>query len=157
MKSEFIYGLSLGLILSGCQAPAIYQSSQWLIYENSRFGFTFPYPNDWVPARPPANADGQVFRDPQNPAISIRGWASYRVNGSLPRSIEENFQTEQGLWGELQIKIGLDISLMTLTLQRDEVEYQWQGEAPSAEFQNYYQFFYHVASRYRVEGIGKRE
>lgn len=116
----------------------------------------------------PDNRDGQIFRDPTNPSVEIRGWAGNSLSeieietrlGAAHRSHytpdqptqtkPENLLTEQGLTAKLDIEIGSEISMMRLTLLQGEIQYHWQGEAESEEFANYYRLFDFIATRYRV-------
>ncbi|NDJ17744.1 hypothetical protein GS601_10650 [Myxacorys almedinensis A] len=50
---------------------------RWETYRNPRYSFEFPYPAGWQPADLPDNRDGIAFRDPQNPQVELRGWASF--------------------------------------------------------------------------------
>ena len=159
---RLVCGVTLGAALLGCSPPPTPQASSWETYRNARFGFEFPYPNNWVAAQAPANGDGQVFSDPQNSAVEIRGWAGYNLpaatgkqrhktnNIDAAKPLRRNFTTEQGLSGEVKVNLGSQISSMTLTLVEGDVRYNWQGKAPSKQFADYYKFFYYVASQYRV-------
>ena len=145
--------VTLALILSGCRPSGFsFPAGIWKTYYNSRYGFEFLYPSDWVTATPPEDQDGQVFTLPQNPAVEIRGWASNR--SALPKdkakSLQSNFKTKQGLAGQLKVKISPELSSMTLTLNQGQIRYTWQGQAPSQQFSNYYRFFYYTAAEYQV-------
>lgn len=147
--------------LSSCRASTVTPAEGWEWYRNSRFGFEFPYPNTWITETAPANRDGQVFQDPQNSGVEIRGWASYELSDlpskpsrnpakPLPPIFKPHFTTEQGLPGELKVELGPEMSTLTLTLVQKEVRYNWQGSAPSQQFADYYKFFYYVAGQYRI-------
>jgi len=154
-------GLALSIVLlSGCPSSDG-RSQTWKIYRNPRYNFEFPYPSNWVPSRVPDNRDGQAFSDPTLPDVEIRGWAGYSLleneitnhKATPPKSPQpwkQNFTTKQGLTGELQVDVRVDISLMTLTLKHESLLYRWQGRSPSKQFADYYRFFYYIASQYRV-------
>ncbi|OCR02774.1 hypothetical protein BCD67_18095 [Oscillatoriales cyanobacterium USR001] len=162
---RWVSGVVLVATLLGCSSSAV-QSGSWEIYRNARYGFEFPYPDNWVAGEAPVNGDGQVFSDRQNPALEMRGWAGYNLVGDVgkegkniknnknnidsPKPLQENFTTEQGVVGELKVELGDRVSSMTLTLVRGDVRYNFQGKAPSKQFADYYKFFYYVASQYRI-------
>ncbi len=166
-----VLAAGLSAILTGC-VPSSQNSlfseveapldGAWEIYYNPRYDFEFPYPSTWIAAPPPTNRDGQAFVDPRYSDVEIRGWANQRLNSAqtLPfeasppveRPVSQNFVTNQGLAGELQVEIGPESSAMTLTLVQGNVTYRWQGRSPSHQFANYYQFFDYVARQYRVLG-----
>ena len=152
------------VFLSGCGSNDS-TSTTWKIYRNERFGFEFPYPDRWVESLPPENRDGIAFGDPQNPEVEIRGWASYerlppratskeplRRDRKQPLSIPSpsNFTTLQGVPGNLEVKIGVQSSSLTLTLAPGETRYYWRGSAPNQKFDDYYRFFNYIASQYKV-------
>ncbi|NEO30274.1 MAG: hypothetical protein F6K36_07490 [Symploca sp. SIO3C6] len=146
--------------------------SNWNTYRNPRYSFEFPYPSNWQALPMPENLDGQVFRDPQNPTLEIRGWAKLLetavspttgVNSSsletqsptskgdeIALSQQQNFTTNQGFRGKMQVEIGTQISSMKLTLSQGQVVYNWQGQSQSENFADYYRFFYEIASQYRI-------
>lgn len=144
-------------MLSGCP-PSNNQSATWQTYQNPRYGFEFLYPSNWVPAPMPDNRDGQTFSDPQNPAVRIIGVAGHRLpeiklssnQKHPPKSTQQNFTTQQGRTGKLQVDLGADFSSMTLTLTQEGIHYYWRGQSPSQQFANYYRFFYYIASQYRL-------
>ncbi len=153
--------MPLVVILLSCQATNLDSPSSWNTYRNQRYDFEFPYPSNWLPFPMPDNRDGRAFRDPQNPNFEIRGWAANKLSGietsspnstpkDFPESQQQNFTTQQGLTGKLQVEIGADTSLMTLTLSQGKVLYNWQGQCDSEQFANYYRFFYQVARQYRL-------
>lgn len=151
------YGIALIVMLSGCP-PSDSQSGTWKTYQNPRYGFEFLYPSNWVPAPMPDNRDGQAFSDRQNLAVQILGSAGDRLpeievvpsQEKHPKSTQQNFTTQQGRTGKLQVDVGTDFSLMTLTLTQGRIRYTWQGKAPSKQFADYYRFFYYIASQYRL-------
>ena len=134
--------------------------NSWSVYHNPRYNFEFPYPSNWQPFPMPDNLDGRAFRDPQNPSVEIRGWAANNLsiiqsssNTSATESAEpqaQNFTTDQGITGQLQVKVSSEISLMTLTLSQDKLLYNWQGQCESKEFADYYRFFNYIARQYRL-------
>ena len=157
--------MTVGVIsaaVSGCDRLSFDPQNGWEIYRNPRYGFEFPYPKAWVAEPPPDNLDGQVFRAPDRPGVEISGWASQipddisddaRESPAAtvsPNPVEQNFVTEQGLSGELEVQIASEISSLNLTLVQDGVVYRWQGRSPSDRFEDYYKFFSYVASQYQV-------
>lgn len=109
----------------------------------------------------PANGDGQAFSNPLQAEVEIRGAAGYSLpenkearhkslHHKQPKVSKQNFTTQQGLTGELQVEVDAQISSMKLTLTQGKVLYSWQGQAPSKQFADYYRFFYYVASQFRV-------
>lgn len=151
---KLIFGLTIGVVLSSCSSTNSMQSNSWKVYSNERYSYQFPYPSNWFEARVSSNADGQAFRHPQNPAVEMRAWAGYDLSNYKNEETQgtgaRNFTTEKGLAGELKVHIGQETSSMTLTLIEGQVQYHWQAEAPSQQFDDYYKFFYYVASQYDV-------
>lgn len=163
-----VYGLTgmvLALLFWGCGPSGL--PSRLELYRNSRYGFEFPYPADWVADSEPANRDGQAFHDPKNPDIQIRGWAGNILFNSQPDGIstdgvstaalplqKKNFTTQQGISGNLSVEVGSEITSVTLTLAQEQVRYNWQGQAPSQQFADRYPFFYSLAGQYRVPVAG---
>jgi hypothetical protein len=159
--------LSIGLVstalLLGCDRLFTPESG-WETYQNSRYGFEFPYPKDWIAEPLPDNQDGRAFRAPDRPGVKVAGWASQipDLAGEVtagevtdpesisPDPIKENFVTEQGLSGELEVEIAAETSSLNLTLEYEGVIYRWQGRSPSQQFEDYYKFFSYVANHYRV-------
>jgi hypothetical protein len=149
---------TLAILLPGCNSSDFGQTSSWQTYRNPRYDFEFLYPEGWMPAAMPANEDGQAFIEPDNPAIEMRGWGSQipLANGSNQEKLgedldmEQNFVTEQGLSGHLEVEISSETSSMTLALQHENVIYYWQGRSPSDQFAEYYRLFDYVARQYRV-------
>jgi len=169
----------LVVMLSSCRSSNLGSQNSWNTYRNPRYNFEFPYPSNWVPFPIPENRDGLAFRDPQNPSFEIRGWAANKLSGTnappssgemyegehhlnfgtsspqnipkaLPQSQQQNFKTEQGVTGKLQVEIDPDTSLMTLTLSQGKVLYNWQGRCNSEKFADCYRFFDYVARQYRL-------
>lgn len=154
-----IIGLAavLLLIVCSCFAPSIkVKDITWQNYKNTRYGFEFPYPSNWKPLTAPANADGIAFVSPQNPSVEIRSWASNQLPDAIGNEQNSqtvqgtNFQTTQGVKGVLAVDVGNSLSTMTLTLNHNQVRYNWQGKSPSPEFQNYYPLFYYIVQQYRI-------
>jgi hypothetical protein len=172
LKYRFIL-LSVGVVsaalLSGCDR-LLTSERGWETYQNPRYGFEFPYPKDWIAEPPPDNQDGQAFRAPDRPGVKVAGWASQIPAASgegaagevtapesvSPDPIKENFVTEQGLSGELEVEIATETSSLNLTLEYEGVIYRWQGQSPSQQFEDYYKFFSYVASQYRVLSATER-
>jgi hypothetical protein len=148
------------VMLLSCRSSNLSSQGSWNTYRNPRYGFEFPHPSKWVAFPIPDNRDGRAFRDPQNPSAEIRGWAvnklsetkasSTNTSKHSQKSQQQNFTTAQGLTGNLQVEIGSDTSLMTLTLSRGKVLYNWQGQCSSKQFASYYRFFSYVAGQYRL-------
>lgn len=152
---KLIFGLTIGSVLSSCSSTTSIQSNSWKVYSNERYGYQFPYPSNWEAARVSSNLDGQAFRDPQHPGVEMRAWAGYDLLNAInieeqPAQVASNFTTADGLPGELKVNIGPQKTLMKLTLVKGQVQYHWQAEAPSQQFDDYYKFFYYVASEYDV-------
>lgn len=130
-------------------APQAALPDRWQTYRNQRFNFEFLYPEGWVDSIPPENQDGIAFSDPRNPGLEIRGWAEFKRSNTSAK-LQPNFTTEQGIPGRLEVRLGAQSSVMTLTIQQQETVYHWRATAPSAQFDNYYRFFSFIARRYRV-------
>jgi len=158
-KRRKTYAIALSLILCGCNAPSFINSGvTWKTYTNSRYGFEFLYPSTWTSLPPPENNDGIAFVSPQNTKVEIRGWAGNELPDAIitdknaKKTINPNFKTNQGVSGVLEVEVGSQESLMTLTLTTPQVKYYWQGRSPASEFSNYYRVFYYIAQEYRVSG-----
>lgn len=162
-----VIGLAVAVGLSSCRPSGFQPASSLGTYRNARYEFEFPYPKDWIAAEPPTNGDGQAFSDPKNPKVEIRGWAGYRLpsagdNGKHKtandesETLKQNFTTQQGVTGELEVNLGPEISSMTLTLVQDKLQYNWYGQSPSKKFAGYYQFFYNIASQYKVPQVSQQ-
>lgn len=52
-------------------------SSEFELYSNSRFGFSFNYPKNWLTDVGPQNGDGQRIFHPHNSSIFILGYGSH--------------------------------------------------------------------------------
>ena len=149
-----------GLLVS-CQAGNFELPGSRKIYRNRRFGYEFPYPSHWILDESPGNRDGQVLVHPENPAIKIQGWAGnsistlavtpIRSSQAASSALNQNFETEQGLFGNLQIEIGETMSSMTLTLVQENVSYSLRSQSPNEEFADYYSLFYTTARQYRLQ------
>ena len=127
----------------------------WNTYTNSRYGFEFPYPSNWNTLPAKANNDGIVLVSPINNYVEIRSWAAHQ----LPVLIEQNskithnpnFKTAQGVSGVLLVEVDQQITSMSLSLTKDEVQYFWQGRSQNEEFSDYYRLFYYIAYQYRIQ------
>lgn len=153
-RKSFVFNglLGAGLItlLWGCQGNDRNSVGNWQTYRNDRFGFEFLYPDGWVASNPPENRDGIAFSNPENPDVEIRGWATADLGNSAKNAAPSNFTTQQGLSGNLEIKIDAKLSSMQVTIVRNKIRYFWGGTSPSQEFDSYYQSFYYIASRFKV-------
>ncbi len=148
--------ITLLIILSGCSVNDFNAGAiAWKTYNNSRYGFEFPYPSNWTSLAAPENDDGIAFISPQDNSVEIRGWASQQLPNSIvteesAKKIKSNFQTAQGVSGVLVVEVDQQVGSMTLTLTQNQVKYYWQGRSKSQEFQDYYRFFYYIAQQYRI-------
>jgi hypothetical protein len=150
------------LLLSLCSCTAISvpgNNVTWKTYVNYRYGFEFPYPNDWKTLAASANNDGIVLASPENDTVEIRAWAANQLP-ELPETkhkttINPNFQTAQGVSGVLQVEIVEEISTMTLSLNQNNVAYHWQARSQNQEFLDYYHLFYYIAYNYRIRNQAK--
>lgn len=169
---QFALIAPLVVIISSCGISELSSPSSWETYRNPRYNFEFPYPSNWQALPMPENLDGQVFGDPHNPSLEIRGWAKLQqtavspttginssgietqspktTGGETVSSQQQNFTTNQGFRGKMQVEIGTQISSMKLTLSQGEIVYNWQGQSQSETFADYYRFFYEIASQYRL-------
>ncbi|MBE9052688.1 hypothetical protein IQ243_20120 [Nostocales cyanobacterium LEGE 11386] len=143
--------------LWGCHAKSFDSSDvTWKTYNNSRYGFEFPYPSNWNALPAPANEDGIALVSPQKKTGEIRSWAVNQLPKSITKepdtktTINPNFRTTQGVSGVLLVEINDQTSSMTLSLTQDEVQYYWQGRSHNQEFPNYYRLFYYIAQQYRI-------
>ncbi|MEA5504241.1 hypothetical protein VB735_14170 [Halotia wernerae UHCC 0503] len=145
--------IALLIILWGCSAPSLNGSDlTWKTYHNERYGFEFPYPSNWTALSAPINDDGIALISPQNNTVEIRAWAVNRLPNLLTKdqNINSNFQTAQGVSGEMLVEVGQQVSLMKLTLTQGQVKYYWQGRSQNQEFPDYYRLFYYIAQQYRI-------
>ncbi|NEP60033.1 MAG: hypothetical protein F6K31_24015 [Symploca sp. SIO2G7] len=139
-------------LLSSCSDSP----NRWKTYQNPRYKFEFPYPSNWESIAMPENLDGEAFRDPNNPSVEIRGWAFNQLpetessSSNSTSTDSPNFTTEQGVTGQLRVEVGVDTSLMILTLNQGQVEYHWQGRSDSEQFADYYRLFNYIASQYHL-------
>ncbi|MGD1874672.1 MAG: hypothetical protein ACFB02_16660 [Mastigocoleus sp.] len=154
-------GLVVSLFISllfffGCNLPGFNNSISWKSYTNSRYGFEFPYPANWESLPPPENNDGIVFILPKTKSVRIQGWAGNRLPESISkdekstREVNSNFQTRQGVSGNLVVEVGSELSYMTLIIVHEKLHYYWQGRSPSKDFQDYYRLFDYIARRYKI-------
>ncbi|MBW4683192.1 MAG: hypothetical protein KME19_24365 [Microcoleus vaginatus WJT46-NPBG5] len=162
IRGYAVTGLVVAAMLSGCRPSRIEPTTHLETYRNPRYKFEFPYPKAWIAAEPPTNQDGQAFNDPKNPQVEIRGWAGYRVTSSGKRdkhkrskkdesqALKQNFTTQQGVAGELEVNLGPQISSMTLTLVQGKLEYNCYAQSPSEKFADYYRLFYNIAGQYKI-------
>lgn len=146
---------ALLLSLWSCTTSSVPEPNvTWDTYVNSRYGFEFPYPNDWNAQPKGINNDGIVLVSPKNNSVEIRAWAANRLPESLaPNStttINHNFKTAEGVSGVLLVEIDQQLSSMTLSLTQNEIEYHWQGRSQNQEFSDYYHLFYYIAYQYRI-------
>jgi hypothetical protein len=155
---RILSGLTALALLSGCDRLLREQVSGWTVYENDRYEFEFPRPNNWTVSLLPSNQDGRAFIHPEDEAVEIRGWASQIRLPAEPQPIPTpipapgvNFTTEQGLAAKLNVEIGRETSAMTLTLTLGGIVYNWEGRSPSDQFAEYYPLFNYIASQYRVD------
>ena len=156
------------LVVASCFLLASCKVANWddlarsqQVYQNARFGYTVPYPVGWVTSPEPTNQDGQTFINPDNPTIAMRVWASNRLatgrnsaerdRNSVSTKQLLNFETEQGIQGNLDIIIGQELSILTLTLPQASTDYSLQAQAPGEEFANYYKLFHALAHQYRIQ------
>ncbi|MGV0026120.1 hypothetical protein [Phormidesmis priestleyi] len=156
-KVNVIY-LLLGMVLTAsllsCGGDDRNSAGNWVTYRNDRFGFEFLHPDRWFASIAPENRDGMAFSDPTNPNVEIRGWAGTDLGGQK-KLAPSNFTTQQGILGNLEIKLDAKVSSMTMTIVQNKIRYNWQGSAPSQQFAGYYQFFYYIASRFKISGNPK--
>ncbi|MEH1853252.1 MAG: hypothetical protein V7L11_16635 [Nostoc sp.] len=149
--------IALLIILWGCTANDFNAGAiAWKTYTNSRYGFEFSYPSNWISLAAPANDDGIAFISPQDNSVEIRGWASHQLPNSLVidkesvKKIKPNFQTIQGVSGVVVVEVDQQVGSMTLTLTQGQVKYYLRGRSKSQKFQDYYRLFYYIAQQYRI-------
>ncbi len=144
-------------VLSGCASVNFnFSGVTWKTYSNARYGFEFPYPNNWTTLPAPENDDGVAFVAPYSQSVEIRSWAGNRLSDltnkskNNQQSVNSNFKTKQGISGVLVIEVNQQVSAMTLTLTKGQVKYYWQGRCKSEDFDQYYRFFYYIAKQYKI-------
>ncbi|MDB9459855.1 hypothetical protein PN480_03120 [Dolichospermum circinale CS-1225] len=145
--------IGIGIIVWGCNANNLQPQNQtWKIYKNPRYGFEFPYPHTWQELRNPDNSDGVVLVLPNKDNVEIRSYASKPVLGFSPKTQEQvyNFRTNQGVFSVLTVEVKEKVTVIKLTITQAELEYSWQGQSDSQDFQNYYRLFYHIAQEYKI-------
>ncbi|MEH2290792.1 hypothetical protein [Nostoc sp.] len=148
--------IALLVILWSCTASDFNaQAIAWKTYSNSRYGFEFPYPSNWISLAASENGDGIAFISPQKNSVEIRGWASQQLPNSIvtdesDKKIKPNFKTAQGVPGVMVVKVDQQVGSMTLTLTHSQVKYYLQGRSKSQEFPDYYRLFYYIAQQYRI-------
>ncbi|WGV24241.1 hypothetical protein [Halotia branconii] len=145
--------IALLIFLWGCSASSLNGADlTWKTYQNERYGFEFPYPSNWTALPPPTNNDGIVLVSPQSNTVEIRAWAVNRPPDAFTKDhkINSNFQTDQGISGEMLVEVNQQVSSMKLSLTQDQVKYYWQGQSQNQEFPDYYRLFYYIAQHYRI-------
>ncbi|WP_016953044.1 hypothetical protein [Anabaena sp. PCC 7108] len=152
-----VSGVGTAIMFSGCSATNFQNSKlTWETYHNFRYGFEFPYPSNWTALTAPDNNDGVTFVAPQNQNVEISAWAGNQLPESITqdiktvKTIDENFQTAQGVSGLLVVEVGKEVSSMKLTITQGQLKYYWQGKSNSQEFRYYYRLFYHIAQQYKI-------
>ncbi len=146
-------GVGIGMILWGCNANnPQFQNATWKTYRNDRYGFEFPYPKTWQELGNPDNSDGIALVSPNKKTLEIRSYASkplLKLSSQNLKSVS-NFQTHQGISGVLVVEVGEKVTVMKLTITQEQLEYHWQGQSKSEDFQNYYRLFYYIAQEYKI-------
>ncbi|MDB9535529.1 hypothetical protein PN451_06665 [Dolichospermum planctonicum CS-1226] len=148
--------LSSCLMVWGCNANDFQVKDViWNTYKNDRYGFEFPYPHTWQELRNPDNSDGVVLVLPDKKNLEIRSYASKPVLKFSPKNQEHqeqvyNFQTNQGVFSVLTVEVREKVTVIKLTITQAELEYSWQGQSDSQDFQNYYRLFYYIAREYKI-------
>ena len=148
-----ISGVGVGMIYWGCNANDFQvKNVTWNTYKNNRYGFEFPYPNTWQELRKPDNSDGVVLVLPNKENLEIRSYASKPVLEFSPKTQEQgyNFRTNQGVFSVLTVEVREKVTVIKLTITQAELEYYWQGQSESQDFQNYYRLFYYIAQEYKI-------
>jgi hypothetical protein len=148
-----ISGVGIGMISWGCNANnSQLQETRWNIYRNNRYGFEFPYPNTWQQLGNPDNSDGIALVSPNKKNVEIRAYASkplLKFATENPQPVP-NFRTHQGFSGVLAVEAGEKVTVIKLTISQENLEYHWQGQSGSKDFQNYYRLFYYIAQEYKI-------
>ncbi|MFO5471137.1 MAG: hypothetical protein ACLBM3_17110 [Dolichospermum sp.] len=153
--------LSLGscLMVWGCNTNDFQvKDVTWKTYKNDRYGFEFPYPHTWQELRNPDNSDGVVLVLPNKKNLEIRSYASKPVLKFSPKTQEHqeqgyNFRTNQGVFSVLTVEVKEKVTIIKLTITQAELEYYWQGQSDSQDFQNYYRLFYYIAQEYKISQL----
>ncbi len=151
--SAITSGVGIGMIVWGCNANNLHtQDPAWKTYRNNRYGFEFPYPKTWQTLGNPDNSDGIALVSPNKKTVEIRSHASKPLLISSKQNLKpvSNFQTNQGVSGVLAVEVGEKVTVMKLTITQKQLEYHWQGQSDSQEFQNYYRLFYYIAQEYKI-------
>ncbi|MDP5016893.1 MAG: hypothetical protein NWQ43_06245 [Dolichospermum sp.] len=146
-------GVGIGMIVWGCNANNLQvQDPAWKTYRNNRYGFEFPYPHTWQQLGNPDNSDGIALVSPNKKAVEIRSYASKSLLKSSKENpkLAPNFQTHQGFSGVLAVEVAQKVTVIKLTITQEQLEYHWQGQSDSKDFQNYYRLFYHIAKEYKI-------
>ena len=145
--------VGIGIIFWGCNANNLQPQNQiWKIYKNPRYGFEFPYPNTWQELGNPDNSDGIALVSPNKKNVEIRAYASkplLKFATENPQPVP-NFRTHQGFSGVLAVEAGEKVTVIKLTISQENLEYHWQGQSGSKDFQNYYRLFYYIAQEYKI-------
>jgi len=147
--------LSIGLYLMlwGCiDNDFQVKDVRWKTYKNNRYGFEFPYPNTWQQLGNPDNSDGIALVSPNKKNVEIRAYASkplLKFATENPQPVP-NFRTHQGFSGVLAVEAGEKVTVIKLTISQENLEYHWQGQSGSKDFQNYYRLFYYIAQEYKI-------
>ena len=148
--------VGIGMIFWGCRANDFQvKNVTWKTYKNDRYGFEFPYPHTWQELRNPDNSDGVVLVLPNKKNLEIRSYASKPVLKFSPKTQEHqeqgyNFRTNQGVFSVLTVEVREKVTIIKLTITQAELEYYWQGQSNSQDFQNYYRLFYYIAQEYKI-------
>ena len=148
--------MAVSFVLSSCSTSIPQSEITWKTYNNSRYGFEFPYPSNWISLSPPENDDGITFVSPLNPSVEMIAWAgnqqtSLSEDENTDRTINPNFRTAQGVSGVLTIEVGKTKVEMKLLLTRAHVNYYWQGQCDRQQFSDYYRFFSYIAQHYKIK------
>jgi hypothetical protein len=145
--------VGIGMIVWGCNANNLQiEDTTWNVYRNKRYGFEFPYPNTWQVSGNPDNSDGVALVSLNKKNVEIRSYASKPVLKSSTQNSQpvSNFQTNQGVSGILAVETGEKVTVIKLTITQEQLEYHWQGQSNSQDFQNYYRLFYYIAQEYKI-------
>ncbi len=114
MKKSIIFLAVFTLLIFGCgQEPNEPETSQWQIYENSRYGFSVEYPADWSLGEAPANNDGRNFTSPDE-AIQCQayGWHNALINEEgEPQTLDEYIAWTKELDPQAEVLEDLEATL----------------------------------------------